>query len=54
MAERDKTNYLIDSMTEVVAVFLFANTVVIVESDGSTSTVDRYNGNFDGNVTLGS
>jgi len=55
MAEgREKQNFLIDTMTEVAAVFLFANTVVIVEKDGSTSTIDRYNGNFDGHVTLGS
>ena len=52
--ERAEHNFLVDSMNEVAAVFLFANTVVVVEKDGSTSTIDRYNGNFDGHVTLGS
>jgi hypothetical protein len=52
--ERDKQNFLIDTMNEVAAVFVFANTIVVVENDGSTSTIDRYNGNFDGHVILGS
>jgi 2',3'-cyclic-nucleotide 2'-phosphodiesterase (5'-nucleotidase family) len=51
---REEENFLIDTMNDVAAVFLFANTVVVVEKDGSTSTIDRYNGNFDGHVTLGS
>lgn len=50
--ERHEHNFLIDTMNEVVAVFLFANTVVIVEKDGSTSTIDRYNGNLSGHLTL--
>lgn len=54
MVERQEYNFLVNTMSEVVAVFVFANTVVIVENDGSTSTIDRYNGNFDGHVTLGS
>jgi hypothetical protein len=54
MAERDKENFLVTTMNEVAAVFLFSNTIVVVENDGSTSTIDRYNGNFDGHVTLGS
>ena len=51
---REKQNFLIDTMNEVAAVFLFANTVVIVEKDGSTSTIDRYNGSMTGHLTLGS
>jgi hypothetical protein len=54
MDKRADQNFLVDTMNEVVAVFLFSNTVVIVEKDGSTSTIDRYNGNFAGHVTLGS
>jgi hypothetical protein len=51
---RHEQNFLVDTMNEVAAVFLFANSVVVVEKDGSTSTIDRYNGNFDGHVVLGS
>lgn len=54
MAERDETNFLIDSHLEVVAVYVFANSVVVVDEDGSTTTIDRYNGNLDGVITLGS
>jgi hypothetical protein len=50
--ERSRENYLIDTMNEVAAVFVFSNTIVVIEKDGSTSTIDRYNGNFNGNVTL--
>jgi hypothetical protein len=50
---RHEQNFLVDTMNEVAAVFLFANSVVVVEKDGSTSTIDRYNGNFDGHVVLG-
>lgn len=54
MDERSKENYLLDTMNDVAAVFIFANTIVVIEKDGSTSTIDRYNGNFSGHVTLGS
>jgi hypothetical protein len=54
MHERAKDNFLVTSMNEVEAVFVFANTIVIIESDGSTTTIDRYNGTLNGHVTLGS
>lgn len=55
MAEgREKQNFLIDTMNEIATVFLFANTVVVVEKDGSVSIIDRYNGNLNGHLTLGS
>jgi hypothetical protein len=51
---RHEHNFLITSMNEVAAVFVFANSVVIVEQDGSTMTIDRYNGELDGHIVLGS
>jgi hypothetical protein len=51
---RHEQNFLITTMNEVVTVFVFANSIVVVENDGSTSTIDRYNGNFNGHVVLGS
>jgi hypothetical protein len=50
---RHEQNFLITTMNEVVTVFVFANSIVVVENDGSTSTIDRYNGNFNGHVVLG-
>ena len=54
MAERHSSNYLVTNMNEVEAVFVFANSVLIVEKDGSATSIDRYNGQLNGIVTLGS
>jgi hypothetical protein len=53
-SERNKQNFLITSMNGVAAVFVFANSVVIIEQDGSTMVIDRYNGELDGHTVLGS
>lgn len=44
MGEAPEMNYLVATHHDIAAVHIFANTVVVIENDGSVTVIDRHNG----------